>query len=63
MLAYRGGDEVTADEILAGITADEERQKAQLAAAEAGVGVAAVAAATTDESEPPVDSDELAAES
>ncbi|MBL8748077.1 MAG: segregation/condensation protein A [Planctomycetes bacterium] len=32
-LAFRGGDEVTADEILAGITADEARQKAQAEAA------------------------------
>jgi segregation and condensation protein A len=34
-LAYRGDDDVTADRILAGITADEERQRAQEAAAAA----------------------------
>lgn len=32
-LAFRGSEEVTADQILAGITADEERQKAREAAA------------------------------
>ena len=37
-LVFRGDEAVTADEILAGITADEERQKAQ---AEAVAGVAA----------------------
>lgn len=63
VLAYRGGEEVTADEILAGITADEERQKAQLAAAAAGVGAAEVAAPSMDDGEPLADSGELAAES
>ena len=32
-LAYKGGDEVTADQILAGITAEEEKQRAKEAAA------------------------------
>jgi len=48
VLAYRGGDEVTADEILAGITADEERQKAQVAAATAVVGESTADGATAD---------------
>ena len=52
VLAYRGGDEVTADEILAGITADEERQKAQLAAATVATAEGANdAEAATDERE------------
>jgi segregation and condensation protein A len=43
-LAYRGADEVTADMILAGITADEERQRAQDAAAAAANDEGAAAA-------------------
>jgi segregation and condensation protein A len=42
-LAYRGGDEVTADQILAGITADEEAQRLKDEALAAG-GVAATTA-------------------
>lgn len=36
-LAYRGGDDVSVDQVLAGITADEERQRAQEAAAAAAL--------------------------
>lgn len=36
-LAYRGGDEVTADQILAGITADEEAQRQKAEAAASGL--------------------------
>jgi segregation and condensation protein A len=45
--AYRGGDEVTADQILAGIEADEEIQRAKDAAA-AAAGDAAPASADDD---------------
>lgn len=69
-LAYRGSDEVTADQILAGIEADEEaqRQKAEAAAAAAGDAVAVVDAGepveATDAGEsgvvPPVDGEQAA---
>ncbi len=40
-LAYKGGDEVTADQILAGISADEEKQRQKDAAAAAATDAAA----------------------
>lgn len=47
VLAYKGGDDVTADQILAGIAADEQRQAAA-AAALADDGVALAAGADDD---------------
>ena len=40
-LAYKGGDDVTADQILAGISADEEKQRQKDAAAAAATDAAA----------------------
>jgi hypothetical protein len=40
-LAYKGGDDVTADQILAGISADEEKQREKDAAAAAATDAAA----------------------
>ncbi|MBZ0151786.1 MAG: segregation/condensation protein A [Planctomycetes bacterium] len=66
-LAFRGSDEVTADQILAGITADEERERQRVAmAAEAAAGaepgedaeMAAFAAASLAASAAAADDDE-----
>jgi chromatin segregation and condensation protein Rec8/ScpA/Scc1 (kleisin family) len=48
LLAYRGDDAVTADQILAGITADEEATRQQEEAAEAEASESQQAADTVD---------------